>query len=258
MDIGQVNLSIKNDLSKIRDEEERVFFVQMLIALTDVNVFRKLLLYLMRFPKNEILMAANLQVTLNIMFTLAAKLFEGWKLIDVRKIDEKTNKKIGKFSNNWFPKKYSSHLSLKALNSLHFLEDHFKDPDPKKNERASPIKLLRNKIANHHDTEEIKKYLKNNPLSEIELYLPHHSGEIFSTANYQYLKGFLKKIDPSEDKAFRKVLDDIIETSENFCYLIREYLDIVLKNDVNPQNLKNKKIREPRSIDNIHLPFFSK
>jgi hypothetical protein len=258
MDIGQVNLSIANDLSKIQDEEERVFFVQMLIALTDVNVFQKLLLYSMRFPENEILKAANLQISLNIMFTLASKLFEGWKLIDVRKIDKKTNKKIGKFSNNWFPRKYSSQLSLKALNSLHFLEDHFKDPDPKKNEKASPIKTLRNKISSHYGTEEIKKYLRNNPLSEIELYLPHRAGEIFSTANYQYLKGFLRKIDSNEERAFRKVLDDIITTSENFGCLIMEYLDIVLRNDVDPQNLKNKKVREPRSVDNIHLSFFSK
>ena len=258
MDIGQVNLSIKNDLSKIQDEKERVFFVQMLIVLTDVNVFRKLLLYLMRFPENEIQTAANLQMSLNIMFSLAAKLFEGWKLIDVRKIDSKTSKKAGKFSDNWFPKKYSSQLSLKALNSLHFLEDHFKDPDPKKNEKPSPIKLLRNKIANHYDTNKIKEYLKNNTLSEIELYLPQRAGEIFSTANYLYLKGILREIDSNESRAFSKILNDVIKTSENFGYLIREYLDIVLRNDVKPKNLKTKKVREPRSLDNIHIRFFSK
>jgi len=258
MEISQLNISVKDDLSKL-PEKERIFFVQMLIVLTDINVFRKLLLYSIKLQKNEIKKTANFQITLNVMWSLVAKLFEGWKLIDVRRFDDKTKRKIGNFSDTWFPKKYFSQLTQEGKKSLRFLEDHFKDPDPMKKGGSSPLKQIRNKIANHYDKKVIKKYLQGTSLTEILLYLPKYQGENFSTANYLFLVGLINRNKKKDIwKTFGEDVDKLLKVSETFVILITDYLGIVFEQDLKSIKVKNMKMRDPKALDKMSLDFFSK
>jgi len=251
MDIGELTIT-KTDLKRIPDKD-RIFFLQMLNLITEINVFQKLLLYSMRYPKNIVQKNAKAQISLNLVFVLAGKLFEGWRLIDERKPYEKKPKKGGRkkvFSRNWFPRKYKNRLTSEGKNNLKYLADYFNKPNI--------IKKIRNKIANHYDSELIRNHFPNTAINKISLYLPKFSGEIFSTSNYITLGGIFTTIDPNQRKAFEIVINEVLEVSKNFGNLIGDYISIIIKKYLAKAKYEVLNTPDPKLTDNMHLTFFSK
>ncbi|MCH7499273.1 MAG: hypothetical protein IH886_04585 [Nitrospinae bacterium] len=252
MDIGKLTIT-KMDLERIPDKD-RVFFLQMLNLITEINIFQKLLLYSMQYPKNNIQKTAKAQISLNLLFVLAGKLFEGWKLIDERKPKEKNPKKGERkkgFLENWFPKKYKSLLSHDGNKYLNQLEQYFANPN-------NNIKKIRNKISHHFDSEIIRKHFPSTTMKEISLYLPKYVGEIFSTSNYITLDAFFTQIDPNQAKAFRIVIGEVLSVSKNFGELIGDYVGIIHEKYLKKAKFETLSIPDPKSTDKIHLTFFSK
>jgi len=246
MDIGELTIT-KRDLERIPDKD-RIFFLQMLNLITEINVFQKLLLYSMRYPRNNVQKIAKAQISLNLLFVLAGKLFEGWKLIDKRK-PKKGERKKG-FSKNWFPKKYKSLLSHDGNKHLNQLEQYFGNPN-------NIIKKIRNKISHHFDSEIIRKHFPSTTIKEISLYLPKYIGEIFSTSNYITLDGFFTQIDPNQAKAFRIVVGDVLSVSKNFGELIGDYVGIIREKYLKNAKFETLSIPDPKPTDKMHLTFFS-
>lgn len=251
MDIGKLTIT-KRDLGRIPDKD-RIFFLQMLNLITEINIFQKLLLYSMTYPKNDTQKTAKAQISLNLLFVLAGKLFEGWKLIDERKPKEKNPKKGGRkkrFSQNWFPRKYKSRLTSDGKNNLSYLQDYFNKPNN--------IKKIRNKISNHYDSGLIRDHFPNTKMNNICLYLPQFVGEIFSTSNYITLDGFFTPIDPNQKKAFEIVIKEVLGVSKNLGSLIGDYIGIIHEKYLKQVKFEKLSIPDPKSTDKMHLTFFSK
>ncbi|MCF8721279.1 hypothetical protein J2S31_002177 [Nitrospina gracilis Nb-211] len=252
MDINKLKFS-KKEIARIRPMTEQAFFLLMLNLITEINVFQKLVLYSGKFPRNRVQRIAKLQINLNLIFVLASKLYEGWKLIDeVRHGDKKPKRGQPKkrFSENWFPERYKDQLSPEGKESLEFLENYF--------DHKNDLRTIRDQFTFHYDLKKARKLLNKTDFEPVELYLPKHAGEVFSSANFVILKGYSSELSSGEVNGLRSLLRDILGVSKHFSKLISDYIRIVHQNFFPEVELELLSIPDPKSMDKVHLTFFSK
>ena len=252
MDIKRLSIS-KKEIEKIQPEHERVFFLLMLNFVTEINVFQKLLLYSIKYPRSEIQKQAKVQMSINLLYVLAGKLYEGWKLIDETRHGSRKPKKgqpNKKFSENWFPIKYKSRLTPKGKKSLKFLENYFS--------HKNDLRTIRDQFSFHFDFPKAKKLFNKSNFDSISLYVPSGSGEIFSTANYVFLEEFFSELGQTSEQGFSLLLDNILNVSSNFTQIIADYAGIIRKDFLKDSEFESLIIPDPKPTGKMHLTFFSK
>lgn len=232
-----------------------------MIALTDINVFKKLLKYSRASnPNINARKAAQFQISLNMLFSLSAKVYEVWKLIDKREIDNKGNRN-GRFSDEWFSKEFNARLSSEEKKSLKQLASYFKS--------ANNIKLIRDKIANHYDSKKFKKFLNDPELVSFEFYIPEEErgGEYFSNANLLFLAGLVFELEEKEpqktpdtkllNRHLGKIFGDVISMSENLDLVIHETLFNIVKEYFPDKKTDIFDIPNSKSAKKMHLNLFA-
>lgn len=253
MEIREFFIS-KEELKKI-PRKERNLFIRLCIALTDINIFQKLISYSSWETRDQVVNRAKLQIALNAIFVVCAKLYEAWSLIDTRKgWEKKSSKKRRKkyFSDNWFPKKYNSQLNQNSQESLDFLKNYFGD-------ESNNIKIIRDKISSHYDEDKITDYFTSTNLDGVFLYIPRHEAmHIYSTANYVFMHGFLEEIMSGDhEKAMEKLGAEILDVSSHFKRIALNYFQIILDRHLKGNEPKLFKLENIKSYKNMPLTFFS-
>ena len=166
-------------------EIEKVFFIQLMHFLSELNVLQKCTI----FSNNELDSLKTIekrgQISQAQFFirTLAGKLYEGWKM-------------IGKnFLKTQLSSEYENLLSQKGKESLSELIVYFNDEN-------NLVRLIRNKFAFHYDKEKIKEEIDKIPQEELlEMYISEHRGNcLYSISDTVVNWAILNSIDSSNSK----------------------------------------------------------
>ncbi|MCJ7637236.1 MAG: hypothetical protein MUO21_07070 [Nitrososphaeraceae archaeon] len=168
-------------------EIERVFFIQIMHFLSELNVLQKCIIFsnnqLESLTITTIEKRGQISQAQFFIRTLAGKLFEGWKM-------------IGKnFLETQLSKEYENLLSQKGKESLSGLIVYFKD-------KKNLVCLIRNKFAFHYDKEIIKEEIDKIPQEELlEMHISEHSGNcLYSISDTVVNWAILNSIDSSNSK----------------------------------------------------------
>ena len=180
-------------LEKLDDEKVQVLFIQLSMVLTEINIFRKLIQSCdEQKPQNEFLEGGRLQIRYSLLFVTCAKIFEGWKLIDLRHKDIRTgdNKESFYREKNWLAYNREKYLNPFCIKLLEELREYFEGGD-------SLIENIRNRYANHYKTSEMKKVLKGKNFREIGFFgVENNPYNFFSQAATVFTFGLLDEISP--------------------------------------------------------------
>jgi len=224
-------------------EIERVFFIQLMHFLNELDILQKCVIVSSNKLKSLKTIEKRGQISQAHFFirTLVGKLYEGWKMI---KED---------FLNTQLSEKYENLLSQKGKESLSELIGRFKD-------RNNIIRLIRNKFAFHYDKEKIKEEIDKIPQEELlEMYISKHPVNcLYSISDTIVNWSILNSIDSSNSQQAMDILigDIAIKVSgwfREFCgdcvRIIYEKLEL---------DYTEVEIPEPQLIDEVELPYFVK
>lgn len=227
-----------------------MLFVQLSMVLTDINVFRKLLVSAVGYePKNKVLRSANSQIACNLIYVICGKIFEGWQKIDLRTVKEKDPANAEylecRCEKNWFLNEYVSYLDSKGKEYLLFLENYFNNPGNK-------ILTIRNKIASHYDSKKMEKYLDASGEIGFTIHAPRSRLEsMFSNGHFIFMGGFL-----NDENSLINIVDDIRRVSTSFSMLIFRYNKIIWERYLGDPAPNLIDVPDPEPTDNVFSNFF--
>lgn len=240
MKIGKSYLT-KENLEKLTDEKNQLFIMQFAMAMTEINIFRKLVRSCDEQESqdgNEDLETGRLQIRYSLMFVLCGKIYEAWLLIN----SLRENGRVGNFD------KLKNMLNPAAKLLFEELKEYFDD------KRPSLIEDIRNRYGNHYDKKLMKKALEGKGFGGIWFFgLENDSHNFFSTATQVITLGLFDKIIPDDlEKSVPKLWDDV----DRIAALISQFgFDFGLYATV--KNYNNEfEVPDPRPEDNIFNNFF--
>jgi len=208
--VGKYNLQ-KTKLEQLH-KEERLFFIQILNFLNDLNTFQNLL-FLSRGQKdssNEVETGGQEVMSFSIALKLIGVMCEGWILIV----------------------KATEQEALREYRSIK--TGHLKDFEKQfgKNGRFTRV---RNKFIYHYDPKDIEDYFRKAEIIGFNLYLSDPFGFSFSTIYHLTMLSIFRELglDPEKEGpkiCFDKTFDLILNSAKSFKPFIIEYVNVVLKN----------------------------
>lgn len=239
-------LKLEIPMSKMSSilEDERVFFVQIGMLLSDLSMLQKLALFSTnKMATNEVERAAQNLQTLSLMKIQAGKLHEGWEVI--RK----------NFLKKGFSQKYLKKLNSSEKQSYDKTTTYFAD-------RKNLISLIRNNFAFHYFTKPktIRKLFDEVPDSEkFEMFMADFYGNcVFSMSNVLVIFAILKFTGITDtEMAMKKLLGDITKVTKWFGHFLGRFLWVFAGEHLGWKSTKVD-IPEPPDINEVVLPFFIK
>jgi hypothetical protein len=241
MKLFKINIS-KSKLDAI-PEIERVFFVQIMQFINEINILQKCIIISSNELNSLNIIEKRGQIFQAQFFirTLAGKLSEGWKMINKNYLHTELSGE------------YEDLLSQKGKDSLSELKAYF-------NDQNNYIRLIRNKFAFHYDDEKIKEEIKKIPQDEIlEVYISEHRANcLYSLSDTIVNWSILNSIDSANSqRAMDTLINDIaIKVSGWFQEFCVDCVCIIAKKlDLNSSEVE---IYISQSINEIKLPYFVK
>ena len=241
MKLSKINIP-KSKLDTL-SEIEKVFFVQLMQFLNELNILQKCTIV----SNNELASLTTIEKRSQIsqaqffIRTLAGKLYEGWKM-------------IGKnFLKTQLSSEYENLLSQKGKESLSELIVYFKD-------KHNLVCFIRNKFAFHYDKEKIKEEIDKIPQEELlEVYISEHRANcLYSLSDTIINWAILNSIDSSNpQRAMDRLIGEIaLKVSRWFLEFCGDCVCIIAKKlELNSTEVE---IPEPPSIYDAKLPYFVK
>jgi len=224
-------------------EIERVFFIQLMQFLNELNILQKCVIVSNNELESLTTIEKGGQISQAHFFirTLAGKLYEGWKM-------------IGKnFFETQLSSEYENLLSQKGKESLSELIGYFNDGNNK-------VRLIRNKFAFHYDKEKIEEEIDKIPQEKLlEMHISKHRVNcLYSISDTIVNWSILNSINSSNSQQAMDILigDIAIKVSRWFREFCGDCVCIIAKKlELNSTEVE---IPEPPSIDDVKLPYFVK
>jgi len=237
MKIGKYNLT-KAKIDAL-PKDERLFFIQILNFLNDLNCHQKLLLFSVKQKDSacEVQTESQHVMSNTVFLNLVGVIIEGWNLID-----NATKKDSLK-----------SYVSLKEKYLKNF-EDHFG--------KNGGFRKIRNRFINHYDSQSIEEYYQNSVVGDFNIYFSDKFGFNFSTIHHLTITSIFHDLGFNPDKnglqyCFHKVYGLIFESASSLQIFIVEYFIMVLNNyfDEELENIVNMELENLPKIDDVNVPF---
>lgn len=231
-------LIISKEKLNLIPEKERIFFVQIMNIMNDINFLYKQSLYPAQVVENEIIQRAQNSMSFLNFEILAGKLFEGWELIRQN------------FLSQEFSIDYITLLDETGKECLDTLKKYFG--------KENLICFIRNKFASHYDSTEIKKQLESTKFENFEIYLSEYQGNCLyfmavileSTAIFDYIDS------TNMEKALDKLFADVLEVSTWFQHFLNACI-IVIWEKYFEKNYEELDIPNPeKNIRDVFMPFY--
>jgi hypothetical protein len=227
----------KSDLNLI-PENERIFFIQALNLLTELNVLTKISCSYLNLENidEEVAKKSIHCHQLFSTFITAGKLYEGWMILH-----------RVYFGQSGVSNSIESHISDKGKECLDTIKRYFS--------KQNHLERIRNKFAFHSDSDEIKSQYNEFPDDEqFEIYWSEYTTNCFSTTYFDVLKAILSGIDTDEEVAINELLKNIREITLNF----KEFIGEVVQFYVEKYLGKEQFVEVPELVNfyNSSIPYF--
>ncbi len=237
MEIGKYNL--KKAKIDTLPKDERLFFIQILNFLNDLNSFQKLLFLSTHYKDSDCGVQKEGQnvMSQSLFLNLVGVIIEGWNLID------KATKK----------ESLKAYIPLKEKYLKNF-EKHFG--------KNGGFREIRNRFINHYDSQSIEEYYKNSDISDFNLYFSDNFGFNFSTIHHLIFTSIFHDLGFNPEKkglqaCFDEVYKLILKSAKSLQTFIVEYFVIVLNTHFNEdlENIVHMELENLPEIDDVNVPF---
>jgi hypothetical protein len=240
MKVGKYNLT-KEKIDQL-PKEERLFFIQILNLLNDLNTFQKLLFASARQGGSGCKVQEEGQnvMSASISLALLGMIIEGWNLIDTATKQE----------------------SLKEYGLLK--EEYLKDFN-KHFGKNGGLRKIRNKFINHYDAKSIEEYYQNSDILDFNLVFSDSFGFNFSTIRHMTFTSIFREMgfNPEENglaSCFNELYGLIFESTRSLQKFIIEYFKVVLENYFHDEfeKIEHVELNDLPEVKDINIPFLFK
>jgi hypothetical protein len=223
-------------------ENERIFLIQFMNLLNDLNILNKLTYYSSKDTNVDVVRKAQNTQALLLIRIQAGKLFEGWKLLQKYFFGAKISKEMeGKLSG-------LGKIGLAELKKYFGTKDNI-------------IHLIRDEFAFHYSpasSEKISKRIVEAPDSEVfEIFISEDHGNcLYHISHVLVMVAILKSLRcPDFWTAMDKLLEDVHKVTGWFLQFLGECLIVIFEKYLGRGHIEVE-IPEPPTIDDVKLPFF--
>jgi len=224
-------VSVDKEEFKSLPQKEVLFFVQAGAALNEINILIKMLIISKREVNGAVETKAQNSQTLFILTILTGKLWECWMFLQKAYFKSK----IAQDYDQLLPETAKKHL---AELKIYFGKNNL-------------IKNVRNKLAFHYDTEEIRNQMSDILEGEIpEFYLSEGQGNsFFYISDMIRMKTILEYTGKSEPfEALDSFFADVLNVAKLFLSFLQHCLGVVARNH-NNWKIEKIEIHDPLKIN---------